>query len=120
MEKFGIFDPLGRYGSLFLHISSVPTFHNLSKQNEVKTMFATGETVGLAEWIIADTCLVFPYLQKGLLFSVEYSRTIFLFSKTEISSTVSETFHSIFANFSNVLPSTLQEVLNDRFQRDPS
>ena len=24
-------------------------------------MFSTGETVGLAEWIIDDTCLVFFY-----------------------------------------------------------
>ena len=31
---------------------SVPTFQN-------KTNFATGETVGLAEWIIEDTCVVF-------------------------------------------------------------
>ena len=34
---------------------------NLAKQNKfkAKTMFNTGETVGLAEWIIDDTCLVF-------------------------------------------------------------
>ena len=32
------------------------TFQNLAKQNKVKKMFATGETVGLAEWIIGDTC----------------------------------------------------------------
>ena len=34
---------------------------HFSKQNrfQVKTMFATGDTVGLAEWIIDDTCLVF-------------------------------------------------------------
>ena len=37
---------------------SVPTFQNLAKQNKAKTLFATGETVGLAEWIIDDTCLV--------------------------------------------------------------
>ena len=35
------------------------TFQNLAKQNKVKTMFATGEIVGLAKWIIDDTCLVF-------------------------------------------------------------
>ena len=34
---------------------SIPTFQNLAKQNKAKTMFAT---VGLAEWIIVDTCLV--------------------------------------------------------------
>ena len=31
-------------------------------------MFATGVTVGLAEWIINDSCLVFIYLQDELLF----------------------------------------------------
>ena len=36
----------------------VPTFQNPAKQNKAKTMFATGETVGLAQWIINDTCLV--------------------------------------------------------------
>ena len=29
-----------------------------SKTKQQKTMFATGVTVGLAEWIIDDTCLV--------------------------------------------------------------
>ena len=38
--------------------TSVPTFQNLAKQNKAKTMFATGETMGLAEWIVDDTCLV--------------------------------------------------------------
>ena len=37
---------------------SVSTFQNLANQNKVKTMFATGETVGLAEWIIDGTCPV--------------------------------------------------------------
>ena len=33
---------------------------HFSKQNrfQAKTMFTTGEIVGLAEWIIDDTCLV--------------------------------------------------------------
>ena len=31
------------------------------KTKQQKTMFATGVTVGLAEWIIDDTCLVFIY-----------------------------------------------------------
>ena len=39
----------------------VHSFQNLAKQNKVKTMFATGETVDLAEWITVDTCLVFIY-----------------------------------------------------------
>ena len=29
-----------------------------AKQIQAKTMFTTGDTVGLAEWIIDDTCLV--------------------------------------------------------------
>ena len=41
---------------------SVPTFQNLVKQNKVKTMFATGETVGLAEWIIDDTWHLVSYI----------------------------------------------------------
>ena len=55
-----LFDPLGQ--PTVTHMSSVrpsvPTFQNLVKQNKVKTMFAPGETVGLAEWIIDDTCIV--------------------------------------------------------------
>ena len=38
----------------------VPIFQNLAKQFQVKTMFATGVTVGLAEGIIDDNCLVNP------------------------------------------------------------
>ena len=41
-----------------LYVRLSITFQNLAKQNKFKTMFATGETVGLAEWIIDDTCLV--------------------------------------------------------------
>ena len=39
---------------------SVPTFQNLAKQNKFQAiaMFTIGETVGLAEWIIDDPCLV--------------------------------------------------------------
>ena len=43
---------------------SVPTFQNLAKQNKARTMFATGETVGLAEWIIDDTCLVYSIFNR--------------------------------------------------------
>ena len=35
-----------------------PHFSKSSKTKQQKTMFATGETVGLAERIIGDTCLV--------------------------------------------------------------
>ena len=48
---------------VFEHVvrPSVSTIQNLAKLNKVKTIFATGETVGLAEWIIDDTCLVSSY-----------------------------------------------------------
>ena len=69
----GFVDPLGRYshgrvGTIFFRTCrpSVPTFQNLAKQYDVKTMFAIGETVGLAEWIIDDTFLVpFYFGTKG-------------------------------------------------------
>ena len=32
---------------------------NLTKQNKQKTIFATGETVGLAEWIIVKTFFIY-------------------------------------------------------------
>ena len=40
---------------------SVPTFQNLAKQNKVQAriVIATGGTVGLAEWIIDDTHVLF-------------------------------------------------------------
>ena len=46
---------------LFVRPSVRPSVHpHFSKQNkfQTKTMFTTGETVGLAEWIIDDTCLI--------------------------------------------------------------
>ena len=36
-----------------------------TKQIQVKTMFTTGKTVGLAEWIIDDTCLVYHSFLSG-------------------------------------------------------
>ena len=42
---------------VFAHVRpSVRPFQNLAKQNifQAKTMFTTGETVGLADWIIDD------------------------------------------------------------------
>ena len=56
-----IFDPRGRptvkAGSDHCFCTSRPHF---SKQNkfQAKTMSATDETLGLAEWIINDNCLV--------------------------------------------------------------
>ena len=36
------------------------------KTKQQKTMFATGVTVGLAEWIVDDTCLVFMYIDRNI------------------------------------------------------
>ena len=62
--KFKKIDPLGqptvtagRDNCFRTCRPSVPTFQNLSKLTKVQRMFATGKTVGLAEWIIDDTCL---------------------------------------------------------------
>ena len=46
----------------YFHVCrSVPTFQNLAKQNkfEVRIVIATVVTVGLAEWIIGSTSLVY-------------------------------------------------------------
>ena len=54
---------------VFAHVvrPSVLTFQNLEKQSkfQVKTIFTTGETVNLVEWIIDDTFLVVYFLQKN-------------------------------------------------------
>ena len=39
-------------------VRSYVRLHFSQNKFQAKTMFATGETVGLAEWIIDDTCLV--------------------------------------------------------------
>ena len=47
----------------------------LFKQNKIlmKTRFATGETVGLAEWIIDDACLaIFEF--NGKVFSQDFQK----------------------------------------------
>ena len=62
--SFSLIDPLGwptvtaSRDNCFCTCRPSVTFHNLAKQNKAKTMFPTGETVGLAEWIIDDTCLI--------------------------------------------------------------
>ena len=45
---------------VFVHVVRSSVRPHFSKQNnfQAKAMFSTGETVGLAEWIIDDTCLV--------------------------------------------------------------
>ena len=71
---------LGRQESLFSQKSSVcPHFSKSGITNKVKTMFATGETVGLAEWIIDDPCLVFYFFST-------------FFSLSEILSRLPETY----------------------------
>ena len=69
------FDPLGRptvtAGSDHCFRTCCPSvrphFSNLEKQTKKfleKTMFTTGVTMGLAEWIIDDTCLVSDYCYR--------------------------------------------------------
>ena len=63
---------------VFIHVvrtsvrtSVRPHFQKLAKKNIFpvkKTMFTTGETVGLAEWIIDDTCLVSIVEKRLILF----------------------------------------------------
>ena len=55
-----VFDPRGRPTVTAGSDHCFCTCRHFSKQNKfkAKTMFATGETVGQAEWIIDDTCLV--------------------------------------------------------------
>ena len=42
-------------------LTSVPTFQNFAKRNnfQVRIVIATGGTVGLAEWIIDDSYVLF-------------------------------------------------------------
>ena len=56
---------------VFAHVvrSSVCTctFQNLANRNKFQAMFTTGETVGLAEWIIDDTCLVLQLRETSFM-----------------------------------------------------
>ena len=56
--------PVGIIGFAHVVRPFVPT---ISKQNKfkAKTMLATGKIVGLAEWIIDDTCLVSDLILLG-------------------------------------------------------
>ena len=49
---------------------SVPTFKNLAKQNkfQVRIVIATGETVGLASWIINGTHVLFFFVSVWTIF----------------------------------------------------
>ena len=64
-------------------VRTSPVF-NIAKQNKAKTMFVTGETVGLAEWILDVTCLDFFFtpsatlIKKGFLcYVAECSKCFF-------------------------------------------
>ena len=65
-------DPQSRPGSdhyFRTWCPSVPTFQNFTKQNkfQVNIVIAIGETEGLAEWIIDDTCpvlFIFGYIRE--------------------------------------------------------
>ena len=52
---------------MFAHVVRSSVRPHFLKQNkfQVKTMFAIGKTVGLAEWIIDDTCFVSIVLAKN-------------------------------------------------------
>ena len=60
---FDVVDPHGR-PTVTAGIDHCFRIYTHFSQNkfQAKTMFATGETVGLAEWIIDDTCLVCTYI----------------------------------------------------------
>ena len=67
---------------------SVPTFQNLIKQNkfQVKTLFTTGEIVGLGEWIMEDSCIVLHIFehQKVHYFSSNFNITFSIKNKTGV------------------------------------
>ena len=71
-DEFGLFLLIHAAGSDHCFHTCRPfVLPHFSKQNkfQMRTMFATGETVGLAEWIIDDTCFVFfvpvePFSEK--------------------------------------------------------
>ena len=76
---------------VFAHVVRTSVRPHFSKQNKFqgKTIITTGETVNLAQWIIADACLVFPY------FSYLYPISVHLYSP--ISTTLHKLDFFIFA-----------------------
>ena len=84
----------GRQESLFSHMSSVcHHFSNLAKQKKVKTIFATGETVGLTEWIIDDTFLSSPFFYRTLNVSHFNSSLLLLRSTTTAAATTTSKYY---------------------------
>ena len=73
---------------VFAHVVCSYVRPHFSKQNKfkAKTMFATGKTVGLAEWIIDDTCLVVVVFNK-----LDNFNTIFFVSLTSLLRCIEQT-----------------------------
>ena len=63
--------------NVFAHVVRPSPLFKSRKTKQQKTMFATGVTMGLAEWIINDTCLLieyfwtFSYLQKRFFLMID-------------------------------------------------
>ena len=75
-----IIDPLGQPKSrpvgiiVFAHVVRPSPLFKSRKTKQQKTMFATGVTIDLAEWIINDTCIVINIFAKHMYMST--SQTI--------------------------------------------
>ena len=69
-------------GSDHYFLKWCPSVPHFSKQNKMnaKTMFATGGTMGLAEWIFDDTCLELPNFLKSVTTTCSISKLSILFS----------------------------------------
>ena len=63
---------------VFAHVVCPPPLFKSRKTKQQKTMFATGVTMGLAEWIIDYTCLVSSYFYD--LYSTIISCLVIIFS----------------------------------------
>ena len=62
-------DPQSRPVVIIVFTHVVRPHFSIQNKFQAKTIFATGETVGLAEWIIDDPCLVFfAFLHFFLVF----------------------------------------------------
>ena len=106
---------------------SVPTFQSLAKHNKEKIMFATGKSVGLDEWKIDDSCLVWHqpistlgshilYWFHGLLgmfASLEHEKNYIFWSADDaISLKIQSIFASQHSSFSKGYSSQAREIPN--------
>ena len=73
LEELLLFDPLGQPKVMavgiivFAHVVRPSPLFKSRKTKQQKTMFATGVTMGLAEWIIDDTCLLSCCFERNSL-----------------------------------------------------